>query len=106
VIEQEMSDPEIIALDQSQQRRSEDVIALLLASDEKIGSQDLSPEDLKLLAVMINGASVRAANWWIENPSADQKNVLASMMRFMWLGLERIRNAGPADPSADNGSVA
>jgi AcrR family transcriptional regulator len=106
VIEQEVSDPEIIALDQSQQTRSEDAIAQLLASDEKIAPQDLSPEDLKLLAVMINGASVRAANWWIENPSVDQKNVLASMMRFMWLGLERIRNAVPADPSAGNGSVA
>lgn len=91
VIEQEVSDPEIIALDQSQQKRSEKAIAQLLAADEEIARQDLSPESLDLFAVMINGASVRAANWWIDNPSVDRKDILEPLMQFMWLGLERIR---------------
>ena len=93
VIEQQVSDPEIIALDQSQQRRSEKTIAQMLANDEGVARQNLSPDHLDLLAVMINGASVRAANWWIENPSMDRDELLLHMMRFMWLGLERIRNA-------------
>jgi AcrR family transcriptional regulator len=90
VIEQEVSDPEIIALDQSQQKRSEHALAQLLAEDERMVQQDLSDEQLELLAVMINGASVRAANWWIENPSVEREAVLTVMMRLLWLGLQRI----------------
>jgi AcrR family transcriptional regulator len=93
VIEQQVSDPEIIAIDQSQQHRSELAIAQLLAADEEMAKQDMSAEQLELLAVMINGASVRAANWWIENPSTPRDEVLLLLMRFMWLGLERIRRA-------------
>jgi AcrR family transcriptional regulator len=91
VIEQDVSDPEIIAQDQSQQHRGERAIAAMLAADEEIASQGLSQEGLDLLAVMINGASVRAANWWLDNPSVSRDQVLSLMMRFMWLGLERIR---------------
>ena len=91
VIEQAVSDPEIIALDQSQQKRSEKAIAQLLASDEEIARQDLSPERLELLAVTINGASVRAANWWMDNPTVNRQEILEWLIQFMWLGLERIR---------------
>jgi AcrR family transcriptional regulator len=103
VIEQEVSDPEIIALDQSQQKRSEQAIAQLLANDERIAAQDLPDEFLQLVAVMINGASVRAANWWIENPQVARKDVLIPMMCFMWMGLERIRNVAPSAGSAIQG---
>lgn len=101
VIEQEVADPDIIALDQSQQERGERALAELLAADEEIAAQDLSREQIELLAVMINGASVRGANWWIENPSMPRNEVLLLMMRFMWLGLERIRAAGRAKTAAD-----
>ena len=100
VIEQEVSDPEIIALDQSQQKRGEDAIAALLAADDDIMRQGFEPHQLELLAVMINGASVRAANWWIENPSVPRDEVLLLMMRLMWLGLERIRAVGRNGKSA------
>ena len=90
VIGQEAPDAEIIALDQSQQKRSERALAQLLAEDERIVQQELSAEQLELLAVMINGASVQAANWWIENPSLDREAVLTVMMRLLWMGLQRI----------------
>lgn len=106
VIEQEVSDPEIIALDQSQQKRGEAAIAQMLAGDEEIARQNLSPRKLDLLAVMINGASVRAANWWIENPSMERDEVLLHMMRFMWLGLERIRSADRDGNPSLNGRPA
>jgi AcrR family transcriptional regulator len=91
VIEQDVSDPEIIAQDQSQQHRGEQAIAAMLAADEEIARQGLSPESLELLSVMINGASVRAANWWLDHPVVNRDQMLSLMMRFMWLGLERIR---------------
>jgi AcrR family transcriptional regulator len=91
VIEQEVSDPEINALMQSQQQRSEQAIAALLAADELMAAQDFDPEQIELLGVMINGAAVRAANWWLANPSVDRSQVLGPVMQFMWLGLEQIR---------------
>lgn len=94
VIEQQVSDPEIIALDQSQQKRSERALAELLAADERIAQQDLDDEQLELLAVMINGASMRAANWWIDNPSMNREAVLEMMMRLLWMGLQRVRHTG------------
>lgn len=94
VIEQEVSDPEIMALDQSQQRRGERAIAALLAHDEYVLDRDIDPKHLELLGVMIQGASVRAANWWIEDQSMSRDDVLRLLMRFMWLGLERIRRNG------------
>lgn len=94
VIEQEVSDPEIVTLDHTQQRRAERAIAELLANDEYVAARNIDPKHLELLGVMINGASVRAANWWIENPSVPRNDVLLLLMRFMWLGLERIRRNG------------
>jgi AcrR family transcriptional regulator len=96
VIEQEVSDPEIMALDQGQQRQSERAIAALLAHDEYVvARKDVDPKHLEMLGVMIQGATVRAANWWIEDQSMSRDEVLLLLMRFMWLGLERIRRNGP-----------
>jgi AcrR family transcriptional regulator len=95
VIEQEVSDPEIMALDMSQQRRGEQAISTLLANDEYIAARaDLDPKSLELLGVMIQGATVRAANWWLEDQSMSRDQVRLLLMRFMWLGLERIRRNG------------
>ena len=104
VIEQEVSDPDIVEMDQTGQKRGEQAIAALLANDEYIAAQDIDTKHLELLGVMINGASVRAANWWIENPSVPRDEVLLLLMRFMWLGLERIRRNGTHSPgSKSNG---
>jgi len=95
VIEQEVSDPELIELDQNQQRQGELAVAALLANDEYVVARgDVDPKHLELLGVMIQGASVRAANWWVEDQSMPRDEVLLLLMRFMWLGLERIRRNG------------
>jgi AcrR family transcriptional regulator len=91
VIQQEVSDPEIADLMQSDQQRSEQAIAALLAADEDMAAQGLDPEQLELLAVMMNGAVVRAADWWLANPSVERDQVVGSVLRFMWLGLDQIR---------------
>lgn len=91
VIEQEVSDPEIIALDQSRQQRGEKAIAALLAADQEIARQELDSDQIDLFAVMINGATVRASNWWIDNPHVDRDYVLECLMSFLWLGIERLR---------------
>ena len=100
VIEQEVSDPDIVEVDQTGQKRGEQAIAALLANDEYVAIQDIDPKHLELLGVMIQGASVRAANWWVENPSVPRDEVLLLLMRFMWLGLERIRRNGTHPPAS------
>jgi AcrR family transcriptional regulator len=97
VIEQEVSDPKIIALDQSREKRGVKAVAALLASDPEIARQNLGHKELELLAVMINGATVRASNWWLENPDVERDAVLGQLIEFMWLGIERIRARGSYD---------
>jgi AcrR family transcriptional regulator len=105
VIEQEVSDPELMALDLSQQRQGEQAIAALLANDEYVVARgDVDPKRLEMLGVMIQGASVRAANWWVEDQSLSRDEVLLLLMRFMWLGLERIRRNGTAPGSRAAGT--
>jgi AcrR family transcriptional regulator len=90
VIEQDVSEPELVQLNHDRQGRSEKAYATLIAHDERIAGQDLDPAMTDLFAVMINGAAVRAANWWLENPDTDSSVVLESIMDFVWLGMDRI----------------
>ena len=92
MIEQEVSDPEIVELDQSRQVRAEKAIAELLAVDDGIMGQDLDPAQIELFAVMVNGAMVRAANWWLSHLETPREVVLESLMDFIWLGMDRIRS--------------
>jgi AcrR family transcriptional regulator len=91
VIQQEVSDTDIADLMQSDLQRSEQAIAALLAADEEIAAQGLGPEQIELLSVMMHGATGRAAEWWLANPSVDAGQVVESLMQFMWLGLDQIR---------------
>jgi AcrR family transcriptional regulator len=90
VIEQDVSDPELVELDHSCQARSERAYATLVAHDERIARQGLDSAKTDLFAVMINGAAVRAANWWLEHPDTECSVVLESIMDFVWLGMDRI----------------
>jgi AcrR family transcriptional regulator len=90
VIEQDVSDPDLVQLDHDRQARSEKAYAALVAHDERIARQGLDPAKTDLFAVMINGAAVRAANWWLENPDTECSVVLESIMDFVWLGMDRI----------------
>jgi AcrR family transcriptional regulator len=94
VIEQEVSDPEIIELDQSREKRGVKSIAALLASDPEIARQNLEHEELELFAVMINGATVRAANWWLEHLEVERDEVLAELIDFLWPGIKQFRLRG------------
>ena len=90
VIEQDVSDPELVALNHDRQGRSEKAYAALVTLDERIARQNLDPAKTELFAVMINGAAVRAANWWLDNPATERSVVLESIMDFVWLGMDRI----------------
>jgi AcrR family transcriptional regulator len=90
VVQQEISDPDIVELDQRRQVRGERAIAELLAQDEDIREQNLDPAQIELFAVMINGAMVRAADWWIAHLSTPRDVVLESLIDFVWLGMDRI----------------
>jgi AcrR family transcriptional regulator len=90
VIEQDVSEPDLVQLDHDRQARSEKAYATLVTHDERIARQGLDPARTDLFAVMINGAAVRAANWWLENPETDRSVVLESIMDFVWLGMDRI----------------
>jgi AcrR family transcriptional regulator len=105
VIQQEVSDPAIIAQDHSIQKLAEHTIAQMLAADPEIARQELSEDQLELLGVMINGAIARASDWWVDNESAmGREEVVRYLMRFMWLGLERIRRDNFYGVRSQNGA--
>ena len=93
VIQQEVSDPEIAALTESDWQRSEKAVAALLSADEEM-ALNLESDQIALVAAMMHGATAKAAEWWLANPSADRDQVADSLRQFMWLGLGGIRG-GP-----------
>ena len=90
VVQQEVSDPDLIEIDHARQVRSEKAIAQLLAADDGIACQGFDQAQIDLFAVMINGAMVRAADWWIAHFETPRELVLRSLMQFVWLGMDRI----------------
>jgi AcrR family transcriptional regulator len=91
VITQDVTDPAIVALDESMHRKVVGAIADLVAADPAVREQELDRSQVEQVAEMINGACIALVSWWMENPSVGRDQVAANMMSFLWLGLERTR---------------
>jgi AcrR family transcriptional regulator len=90
VIQQEVSDPDIATLMESDLQRSEEAVAALLRADEGF-ALNLGSDQVDLIAALMHGATAKAAEWWLANPSADPDRVAEALSQFMWLGLDQIR---------------
>ncbi len=91
VITQDVTDPTIVALDESMRRKAVAAIAALVSVDP-IAREQLDPSEREQVAEMINGATRAIVNWWLENPTVDRERVASNLMSFLWLGLERTRS--------------
>jgi AcrR family transcriptional regulator len=105
VITQDVTDPTIIALDESMRRKAVAAIAALVGADP-VAREQLDPTAREQMAEMINGATIAIVNWWLENPSVSRERVASNLMGFLWLGLERTRSGQRLDaPSGAGGRL-
>jgi AcrR family transcriptional regulator len=104
VITQDVTDPTIVALDESMRRKAVAAIAALVSADPV--ARELGPSEREQVAEMINGATRAIVTWWLENPSIDREHVASNLMSFLWLGLERTRSGQRLDaPSGTTGTL-
>jgi AcrR family transcriptional regulator len=104
VITQDVTDPTIVALDESMRRKAVAAIATLVSADPV--ARELGPSEREQVAEMINGATRAIVTWWLENPSIDREHVASNLMSFLWLGLERTRSGQRLDaPSGTTGTL-
>jgi len=105
VITQDVTDPTIVALDESMRRKAVAAIAALVSADPTAREQ-LDPSEREQVAEMINGATMAIVNWWFDNPSVDRERVASILMSFLWLGLERTRSGQRLEaPSGASGRL-
>jgi AcrR family transcriptional regulator len=104
VITQDVTDPAIVALDQSMHTKAVAAIGELIAADPAVQERELERSQIEQFAEMINGACIALVSWWLKNPSVGRDQLASNMMGFLWLGLERTRRGerygGPRDTAA------
>jgi AcrR family transcriptional regulator len=105
VITQDVTDPTIVALDESMRRKAVAAIAALVSADP-IAREQLDSSEREQVAEMINGATRAIVNWWFDNPAVDRERVASNLMSFLWLGLERTRSGQRLEaPSGASGRL-
>ena len=105
VITQDVTDPTIVALDESMRRKAGAALAARGSADP-IAREQLDPSEREQVAEMINGATLAIVNWWFDNPSVDRERVASILMSFLWLGLERTRSGQRLEaPSGAKGTL-
>ena len=105
VITQDVTDPTIVALDESMRRKAVAAIAALVSADP-IAREQLDSSEREQVAEMINGATRAIVNWWFDNPAVDRERVASNLMSFLWLGLERTRSGQRLEaPSGAKGTL-
>jgi AcrR family transcriptional regulator len=87
-----VEDPEIAdGLARLQSEAASTVAALMAADAEEEGIADPDFEvAIEMFAQQLAGAVQWLANWWDENRGISRKHLVAVVMDFAWLGLERV----------------
>jgi AcrR family transcriptional regulator len=87
-----VEDPEIAdGLARLQSEAASTVAALMAADAEEEGIADPDFEvAIEMFAQQLTGAVQWLANWWDEHRGISRKHLVAVVMDFAWLGLERV----------------
>jgi AcrR family transcriptional regulator len=102
LIMKDVVEPEIAAIREDVERRSVAVVASLAAQESDFGGTQPHEKELEMVAVVVVGAVVSLAAWWMDNPKIPRNVIVAAAMETLWVGLERARAgeryavAGPA----------
>jgi AcrR family transcriptional regulator len=87
-----VGDPEIAdGLARLQSEAASTVAALMAADAEEEGIADADLEvAIEMFAQQLTGAVQWLANWWDEHREVSRQHLVAVVMEFAWLGLERV----------------
>jgi AcrR family transcriptional regulator len=104
VINQQVPDATIVALEESLHRKAVDLIATLVAADPFVRELGLPRAELEQVAEMINGATLNVVDWWLRHPEVKREVIASNLISFLWLGMDRTRRGqryGAPSASAD-----
>ena len=104
VINQQVPDATIVALEESLHRKAVDLIATLVGGDPFVRELSLERNEIEQVAEMINGATLSIVDWWLRHPEVDREEIARNLVSFLWLGMERRRKGervGPASAPSD-----
>jgi AcrR family transcriptional regulator len=90
------SDPASVAVHRRLQQQATESLAALIAA-EPYATEAVAaglPRTTELLAEMLKNAMAGAAGWWYEHRDVPRQDIVAALMGFAWLGMERLSEGG------------
>jgi AcrR family transcriptional regulator len=91
LIMKDVVEPEIASIREDVVRRSVAMVATLAAQEQDFGGTQPHERELEMVSVIVVGAVVSLAAWWLDHPKVPRKVVVAGAMEGLWVGLERAR---------------
>ena len=91
LIMKDVVEPEIAAIREDVERRSVAVVASLAAQESDFGGTQPHERELEMVSVIVVGAVVSLASWWMDHPKVPRNVIVAVAMETLWVGLERAR---------------
>jgi len=91
LIMKDVVEPEIAAIREDVERRSVAVVASLAAQESDFGGTQPHERELEMVSVIVVGAVVSLASWWMDHPKVPRTVIVAVAMETLWVGLERAR---------------
>ena len=91
LIMKDVVEPEIAAIREDVVRKSVAVVATLAAQEADFGGTQPHERELEMVSVIVVGAVVSLAAWWMDHPKVPRSVIVAVAMEGLWVGLERAR---------------
>ncbi|MGH2979773.1 MAG: TetR/AcrR family transcriptional regulator [Solirubrobacterales bacterium] len=91
LIMKDVVEPEIAAIREDVVRRSVALVAALAALESDVGGTQPHEKELEMVSVIVVGAVVSLAAWWMDHPKVPRNVIVAVAMEGLWVGLERAR---------------
>jgi AcrR family transcriptional regulator len=91
LIMKDVVEPEIAAIREDVVQRSVNLVATLAAQERDFGGDRPHERELEMVSVVVVGAVVSLAAWWMDHPKIPRAAIVRVAMDSLWLGLERAR---------------
>jgi AcrR family transcriptional regulator len=107
LIMKDVVEPEIAAIREDVVERSVRMVATLAAMEADFGGSRPHEKELEMVSVVVVGAVVSLAAWWLDHPKIPRTAIVRVAMDSLWLGLERARAGERYEVgAASNGGAA
>ena len=91
LIMKDVVEPEIAAIREDVVNRSVQMVATLASQEADFGGTQPHEREIEMVSVIVVGAVVSLAAWWIDHPKVPRNVIVAAAMEGLWVGLERAR---------------